>query len=163
MSTEQRRLTLRRTMNASAADVFAAFLSADAITHWWAPAGHAVLHSAVDARVGGRYRLETQAPDGASRVSIHGVFREIDPPRRLVFTHTFEQDSTDEPLAAAGLIDYQTLVTVELRVHQDGTEVVLVQEKIPSVEAEGVLRHGWESILDRLGAYVTQTGRNAVS
>ena len=161
MSTEQRRLTLRRTMNASAADVFAAFLSADAIKHWWAPAGYEVLHVAVDARVGGRYRLETQAPGGSPSVTIHGMFREIDPPRRLVFTHTFEPYSSDEPLAAVGLTDHRTLVTVELHVHRGGTEVVLVQEKIPTEEAEGMLRQGWESILDRLGVYVAQTGREA--
>jgi uncharacterized protein YndB with AHSA1/START domain len=148
-------------MNAAAVDVFAAFLSADALKHWWAPAGYEVLHAAVDARVGGRYRLETQAPDGSLSVSIHGVFREIDPPRRLVFTHTFAQDSDDEPLAAAGLIDHPTLVTVELRVHGGVTKVVLVQETIPTEEAERVLRHGWVSILDRLGAYVAQSADDA--
>jgi hypothetical protein len=79
----------------------------------------------------------------------------------LVFTHIFEQFSSDEELVAAGLIDHQTLVTVELREHGAVTEVLLVQEKVPSEEAEGVLRYGWGSILDRLGAHVAQTGRGA--
>lgn len=156
MSTEPRRLTLRRTLNASAAEVFAAFLSADALKHWWAPAGYEVVHAEVDAQVGGRYWLEMRPLGGSPSVSIHGVFREIDPPKRLVFTHTFEQHSSDEPFAATGLTRHHTLVTVGLHIHRGVTEVVLVQEEIPSAEAEGVLRRGWDSILDRLAAYVAQ-------
>jgi uncharacterized protein YndB with AHSA1/START domain len=140
------------------ADVFAAFLSAYALKSWWAPAGYEVARAEVDARVGGRYRLEMRPLDGSPSVSIHGVFRELDPPRRLVFTHTFEQ-SSGEPFAAAGLTDHFTLVTVELRADRDGTEVVLVQEEIPSTAAGGVLRQGWESILDRLAAYATRPNR----
>jgi uncharacterized protein YndB with AHSA1/START domain len=150
---EQRRLTLRRTLNAPVAEVFAAFLSANALESWWAPAGYEVIRAEVDARVGGHYRLVMRPLDGSPSVSIHGVFREIDPPARLVFTHTFEEGSGDL-FAIAGLTDHHTLVTVELRADRDGTELVLVQEQIPSTAAEGVLRPGWESILTRLAAYV---------
>jgi hypothetical protein len=59
------------------------------------------------------------------------------------------------------LTDHYTLVTVELRVHRDGTEVVLVQEEIPSAEAGSVLQRGWASILDRLAEYVVQSNREA--
>lgn len=158
----RRKLTLRRTLNAAAADVFAAFLSPNALKHWWAPAGYEVLHAEVDARVGGQYSLEMRALSDAHIVSIHGVYREIDPPTRLVFTHTFEQHSSDDPFAAVGLTSHDTLVTVELYAHRDVTEVVLVQEEIPTTEAEGILSAGWHTILDKLEGYVARTD-NAVT
>jgi uncharacterized protein YndB with AHSA1/START domain len=150
-------LTLRRTLTAPAADVFAAFLSPHALKQWWAPAGYEVLDAEVDARPGGRYRLEMRDLRDSHLVSVHGVYREIVPPTRLVFTHTFEQHSSDDPFTAVGLTDHFTLVTVELHANRDLTEVVLVQEEIPSAEAEGVLTVGWTTILDKLARYVART------
>ena len=43
----------------------------------------------VDARVGGRYRLETQSADGKVHVTT-GVYRELEPGRRLVQTWIYE-------------------------------------------------------------------------
>jgi len=154
-----RKLTLHRTLNAAVADVFAAFLSPDALKHWWAPAGYEVRHAEVDARVGGRYSLEMRALSDSHIVSIHGVYREIDPPTRLVFTHTFEQYSSDDPFAAVGLTGHYTLVTVELNAHREVAELVLVQEEIPTTEAEGVLSAGWHTILDKLAEYVDTASR----
>jgi uncharacterized protein YndB with AHSA1/START domain len=154
MSMGPRKLTLRRTLDATVGEVFAAFLFPDALKHWWAPEGYAVLHAEVDARVGGRYSLEMRALGDSHIVTIHGVYREIDPPTRLVFTHTFEQHSSDDPFTAVGLTGHYTLVTIQLRPRGDVTELVLVQEEIPSAGAEGVLSAGWDGILDKLAGYV---------
>jgi len=44
----------------------------------------------VDLRVGGRYRIRMQEPDGASH-TVTGVYLEVDPPRRVVYTWHWEE------------------------------------------------------------------------
>jgi uncharacterized protein YndB with AHSA1/START domain len=150
-------LTLRQIVHAPPAEVFAAFLSADALKYWWAPEGYEVVQAEVDARVGGSYRLTMRAVADARIVSIHGVYQEITPPTKLVFTHRFEQLGGGS-LAAVGLTAQHTLVSVELVPHGEGTELVLVQEKIPTVEAQGILSAGWHGILDKLARYMNGPG-----
>jgi uncharacterized protein YndB with AHSA1/START domain len=116
-----------------------------------------VQHAEVDARVGGRYRLEMRALSDSHTVSIHGVYREIAPPTRLRFTHTFEQHNSGDQFAAIGLTSHYTLVTVEVRARGDGTELVLMQEEIPSAEAERMLSAGWDAILDKLARYIARS------
>ena len=49
-------------------------------------------------------------------------------------------------------------VTVEFHARAETTEVVLVQEAIPTEAAENVVRIGWQSILDRLAEYLGRGG-----
>ncbi len=151
---QARKLTLRRTFQAAAAAVFAALVSAQAIKEWWSPDGFEVVAAQVDARVGGRYSMVLRSQTDPYVVYEHGVYREITPPTRLVFTHTFEDRSTYPPLAAVGVAGHETLVTVELRSQGDVTELVLVQEQIPTSAAEEMLRGGWQSVLEKLARYV---------
>ena len=51
-------LTLTRTIRAPRAKVFDAFVNPDQLRRWFGPRGHTVAETTVDARVGGRYRIE---------------------------------------------------------------------------------------------------------
>jgi uncharacterized protein YndB with AHSA1/START domain len=145
-----RKLALRRTFAAPPEKVFQAFLSGEALKAWWSPEGYLAIEAYADARVGGEYRVVMRSQSGADTVYVRGVYREINPPHRLVFTHTFESRGGSAPFAHAGLVGHETLVTVELTAKGDKTELVLVQERIPSADAETMLRGGWEGILDKL-------------
>lgn len=151
-------LTLRRILQAPAVAVFAAFVSSEALREWWAPPGFEVIEARVNAEVGGEYHVVMRALTDAHIVAVRGVYREITPPAKLVFTHTFESRSSDPRFAAAGLIGHHTLVTVELHARGDVTELVLVQEQIPTAEAEQVLQAGWHGILETLARYLTRAG-----
>jgi uncharacterized protein YndB with AHSA1/START domain len=115
----------------------------------------------VDARVGGQYRVVMRAHTGSEIVYVHGTFLEISPPTRLVFTHTFERRSSHAPLAEVGLDALHTRVTVVLHARGDVTEVVLVQEKIPTMDAEQMLRLGWLGILEKLAGYLGRARNDA--
>jgi len=154
-------LTLRRLFAAPATAVFAAFVSAEALKEWWAPPGYVAVEAHVDARVGGEYRVVMRALADAHIVSVHGIYQEITPPTKLVFTHTFERQSSDTPFAAAGLAGHDTLVTVELHAQGDVTELVLVQEQIPTT-AEQMLQAGWRGILDALAGYLNRANGDAM-
>lgn len=151
-----RTLTLRRIFQAPAAAVFQAFLSAEALGEWWSPAGYMTIEAHADSQVGGRYRLVMRSQSGSDTVYVHGIYQEISPPSKLVFTHTFARFEGAPQVAAAGLTGHQTLVTVVFRAHAEVTEVVLVQEPIPSAAAEQALQHGWQEILDKLGSYLAR-------
>jgi uncharacterized protein YndB with AHSA1/START domain len=158
-----RKLTIRRTFRAPAAAVFQAFLSAEALREWWSPAGYVAVEAHADARVGGQYRLVMRSQAGSDAVYVQGSYREITPPSKLVFTHTFARQEGGTQYAAVDLTGHQTLVTVVFTAQGEATEVELVQEPLPSAAAEQTLLFGWQEILDKLALYVTRAGSQDAS
>lgn len=70
-----------------------------------------------------------------------GVYREIVPPSRLVFTWGWE---------TGGPRGHETVVTIELFEVADGTRLELYQEVFESAESRSRHEHGWGSCLDSL-------------
>jgi uncharacterized protein YndB with AHSA1/START domain len=93
----------------------------------------------VDLRVGGRYRIHMRGPDG-TEFHASGIYREIEPPRRLVYTWTAETtpDVRD------------SVVTVEFHARGGGTEVVLRHEGLPTEESRERHGEGWNGCLEKL-------------
>src|SRR5262249_39200729 len=101
-------------------------------------------------RVGGAYRLGMQTPAKPAPSICVGEFREVDPPRRLVYTWAWERgDSKPEPT-----MEGETLVTVEFVAVGPATEVVLTHERFPSADAAAQHTHGWNACLDVLGGVI---------
>jgi uncharacterized protein YndB with AHSA1/START domain len=92
----------------------------------------------LDLRVGGKYRIHMRAPDGAEHHAV-GVYREIDPPNKLVFTWSWEGGDMND-----------TLVTVEFLDRGATTELVLTHELFPNDEARKQHAAGWNAALDKL-------------
>jgi uncharacterized protein YndB with AHSA1/START domain len=81
---------------------------------WWAPRPYTTPVIELDLRPGGRCRTEMLAPDG-TRMPHEGVFLEIVPNRKIVFTNAFTagwmpQDPARDPCLPAFII---TIVTFE--------------------------------------------------
>jgi uncharacterized protein YndB with AHSA1/START domain len=91
-----------------------------------------------DAYVGGRYRIVVRSPGGEEH-DVSGMFREVVPDRKLVFTWAWR--STPER---------ESLVTVELKPDGDGTSLTLTHEQFFDEAARDRHRGGWAPILDRL-------------
>ncbi len=150
------RLTLRQTFHAPPEAVFEAFVSAEALKEWWSPEGYAAVEVQVDARVGGWYSVVMRSHAGSDTVYVRGVYREISPPRKLVFTHMFEHRGSRAPFDRVGLAGHETLVTVEFIARGGTTELILVQEQIPTPEAEQMLQVGWQGILANLTRHLAR-------
>jgi uncharacterized protein YndB with AHSA1/START domain len=131
-------LQLRRTFHAPRERVFRAWTSAEELKRWHAPPSHTTSLAEIDLRVGGKYRIHMRAPDGAEHRAV-GVYREIDPPKKLVFTWTWEGGEMGD-----------TLVTVEFRDRGATTELVLTHELFPNDEARDQHAVGWNAVLDNL-------------
>jgi len=78
-------LHIERRLSAPPAQVFRMHSEPDLFAQWWGPNGFSVPSAELDVRVGGRYRIAMQPPEGEA-FSLSGEFREVDPPDRLVYT-----------------------------------------------------------------------------
>ena len=104
-------LTLKRRLKATPAQVFQAWTDPEKIVRWFGPKETAAgsVRAEVDVRPGGRYRMSFQTDDG-ERHQVGGVYREVVPDSRLVFTWAWH--STPER---------ESLVTVTIVPDGDGT------------------------------------------
>src|ERR1044072_7629816 len=80
----QAAVVVRRTIAASAEDLFDAFLDPEALATWMRPGTIRSTVAHVEPRVGGRYQITMQGESGP--LPHTGVYRVIDRPKRLVFT-----------------------------------------------------------------------------
>lgn len=145
MQTPQPSLTLVRTLQAPVQEVFKAWTDPGLLNRWMSIPGGGTASWEVDARVGGRYRMETKTPDGQVHVTT-GVYQELEPGRRLVQTWVYEGPFPD-------FIGKETLLTVELRELGPGlTELTLKHERLPSEAYKSSVTQGWTALLDSLVA-----------
>lgn len=77
-------LVITRTFDAPSDLVFKAWTDPKQLAQWWGPSGFTNPVCDLDPRPGGAIRVHMRAPDGTT-YPMSGVYREIDPPRRLVF------------------------------------------------------------------------------
>jgi uncharacterized protein YndB with AHSA1/START domain len=133
-------LEVRRVIKARPDAVFRAWTEPDQLMRWSCPEGGSIEEAAVDLRIGGAYRLRMKDGTGKIHTAI-GVYREIDPPHRLVYTWDWEEEGSRMG---------ETIVTVQFNDRGAATEVVLTHEQFPAPEARDGHAQGWESLLTKL-------------
>ena len=131
---------LERTIAAPPERVFEAFTQASTLSRWFAPSPDAgcIVHE-LDARPGGRYRVEMRKPDGTTHI-VKGAYEAVEHPTRLAFSWTWENNP------AFGV----SRVTVHFEQIGNGTRLVLLHEQLPTAEAREAHTMGWIGCLDRL-------------
>jgi uncharacterized protein YndB with AHSA1/START domain len=128
-------------VTAGVARVFQAWTEPDHMRQWSAPEGATVEAAEVDLKVGGQYHIRMKTDDG--EYNAVGIYREIEPPRRLVYTWNWEEEEHDVG---------ETLVTVEFNDLGGSTEIILTHERFPNLEAKSSHEEGWTSCLKRFEA-----------
>lgn len=131
---QAQRLTVRREIAATPAELFDAWLDPARLTAWMKPGDAKRSTITADARVGGEFEVMMQTPRG--RMPHTGAYQVIDRPRRIAFTWNSD---------AAG--EHNSLVTLDFAPAGRGTEVVLTHENLPAGEVEGHTQ-GWGRVLD---------------
>jgi len=133
-------LALERTIAAPPERVFDAFTQAHQLARWLGPTDEfGITVHALEARAGGRYRVEMKHSDGNVHV-VGGVYEEVSRPSRLVFSwrwETMPEHGTSR-------------ITVSFERKGAGTRVSLVQEQLPTLEARESHTKGWNGCLDKL-------------
>jgi uncharacterized protein YndB with AHSA1/START domain len=133
-------LEMERVLPAAPEVVFAAFGDPNELVKWWGPEGFTTPGLKFQPRVGERYRIEMQPPEGDS-FYLTGEFREVDPPARLAFTFAWEDPDPD---------DVETLVALSFRDLGESTEVALTQGGFKTEARRALHRDGWTDSFDKL-------------
>jgi uncharacterized protein YndB with AHSA1/START domain len=122
-------------------------LTTDEITQWWGSAElYRTTQYTADLRPGGRWRADGVGADGTA-FFVEGVFREIDPPRKLVQTWKAAWDGNNE-----------TTITYDLEPFAGGTRVTVRHEGFAD-RRDSCRGHaeGWERVLEWLGTHFPPT------
>jgi len=99
-------IRLSRLFDAPRHLVFEAMTKPEHVKRWWGRLGegYSVPVCEVDLRVGGAWRFVNRTPKG-ELVAFYGVYREIVPPERVVFTEIFEQFPDTESVVTSVLTE----------------------------------------------------------
>jgi uncharacterized protein YndB with AHSA1/START domain len=89
-------LVLNRVFDAPPALVWKAWTEPHHVMQWWAPKPFSTIECDIDLRVGGVHRTVMLAPDGQKYPNV-GVFLEIVPQKKLVFTDAYVDAWTPSP------------------------------------------------------------------
>jgi uncharacterized protein YndB with AHSA1/START domain len=100
-----REIVLTRLFDAPRHLVFEAMSNPEHIRRWWGGLGegYSVPVCEVDLRPGGKWRFVNRHPKGEA--AFHGVYREIAPPEKVVFTEIFEDFPDAESVVTAVLTE----------------------------------------------------------
>ncbi len=132
-------LRLVRTVAASPERAFEAWTSPEQVSRWTCPDPTASVDVEIDLRVGGRYLIRMHVEGGP--YTAHGTYREVDPPRRLVYTWGWKEE--------AHAMKAETVVTVEFAPVEKGTEIRLTHSGFPTPDDRDGHGEGWKICVDR--------------
>jgi uncharacterized protein YndB with AHSA1/START domain len=129
-------LTVRRHIDATPDEVFDAWTDAEAMRQWMRPGDTTDVAAKLDVRVGGRYTIDMIGAQSTHKH--HGEYQVVDRPHRLVFTWN------------ADWIPGGSVVTLEFKARDGGTDLVLTHEGLPDRTSVENHTMGWGSILEKL-------------
>jgi uncharacterized protein YndB with AHSA1/START domain len=137
-------ITIKRHLKAPRERVWKAWTTGEALKRWFGPSDATSIDVAeVDLRPGGRYRI-VMRENGGETHEVGGVYREIEPYARLVFTWAWVTTPERE-----------SLVTVQLKEVGAETDLTLTHEHFFDEAARDRHQHGWSGSLDRLERHLT--------
>lgn len=137
-------VVLHRVLRATPERIYRAFIDPDAMAKWLPPNGFTGRVHELDARVGGRFRMSFSNFSTGNTHSFGGEYLELVPNLRLRYTDRF-----DDP-GLPGTME----TTVVLREIFCGTELNIVQERIPEQIPVEACYLGWQESLALLARLV---------
>jgi uncharacterized protein YndB with AHSA1/START domain len=132
-------LRLDRTYDAPAEAVFDAWTSETVLRRWFhAGADWETSEAFVDLQIGGAVRVVMFDPHEEKGHGGGGRYTEVDRPRRLAFTWTWDGE------------DRETLIEIDFEEVEAGTEVRFTHSNLRDLESVGSHEKGWNACFDNL-------------
>ena len=147
-------LIVKRVLNAAPEQVFQAWTTPEYIQQWMRPEpGMVVPLASMDLRVGGRFRIQMKTPDGEFFTAV-GVFKEVKPPERLVYTWDWEKDGSGTEF---GEVEGKpSLITVEFLKRGKQTEFVMTHTRFATVESRDSHAQGWSRAVENFAKFIEE-------
>lgn len=144
-----RELTITRILDAPRELVIKAWTDPRQVAQWWGPRGFTCPVCEMDVRPDGALRIVMRAPYGVD-YPMTGVFREVVPPERLVFTSAAVDEQGNH------LLEQLTTVTLA---EQDGKTKLTVQTSAVGLVAAAAamldgMEQGWTEQIERLAEHM---------
>jgi uncharacterized protein YndB with AHSA1/START domain len=140
-------LTITRLFDAPRELVFAAWTNPDHLAAWWGPAGFHASSCTIRLEEGGRWR--TCVTDGEAEYWASGVYQEIVPPERLVFSFSWEEPK--------GTREHDTLVTVTFSDRDGKTEMTFHQAIFRTGAERDSHVSGWQECFADLAEHLKES------
>jgi uncharacterized protein YndB with AHSA1/START domain len=137
-------LVITRLFDAPRSLVFKAWAEPEHLVRWLGPKDFAASAVQIDLRPGGAWSAVITSPEGKDH-GMGGVYREIAPPERLVFTFAWDEEAAQ-----------RMLIALTFRERDGRTEMTFRQTGFRSVESRDSHRGGWNECFDRLPPYLAQ-------
>ena len=135
---------LHRVLRCEPANIYKAFLDADAMAKWLPPFGFTGKTHHMDAKLGGTFKMSFSNFSSGHAHSFGGTYLELVPGVCIRYTSQFDDPN----------LPGEMRVTVSLKPVVCGTEVCIVQEGIPEVIPTAMCYLGWQESLVQLANLV---------
>jgi uncharacterized protein YndB with AHSA1/START domain len=143
---ERPSLTLERFYPVAPQKVWRAWTDPRALSRWFGPGGpQPVALAELDVRVGGRFRILFGGTQGTEH-EVQGVYREVVPNRRLVFTWVWPRSTPER----------ESRVSIELREARGGTELVFTHAQFFDEAVRDDHGKGWSETFVKLERYLLE-------
>jgi len=137
-------IRLHRVLRATPDRVYRAFLDADALAKWLPPNGFTCKVHALDAKVGGSYRMSFTNFTSKKSHSFGGKYLELVPGERLRYSDRFEDPN----------LPGEMVTTVAIKPVSCGVDLSVVQEGVPEMIPAEMCYLGWQDSLMLLAKLV---------
>jgi uncharacterized protein YndB with AHSA1/START domain len=147
-------IVMTRVFDAPPELVYAAFTEARHLAQWWGPHGFTNPVCEMDARPGGAWRMVQRDSDG-NEFPFKGVFREVVPAKKVVFTQIFDV----EPYSKSEMVVTTTFESIG----GDKTQLTSMLVFPSGADRDGAMAMGMQSGMvasnERLDALLQTLGR----
>ena len=151
IASEGKELVLTRVFDAPRELVFKVWTDAKHLARWWGPHRFTNPFCDLDLRPGGAILIHMRGPDGVV-YPMTGVYQEVVPPERLVFTSA-APDLDGNPM-------FEVLTTVTFAEESGKTKQILrarvIKKTAQAAPYLAGMEAGWTQSLERLTAYLAE-------
>jgi uncharacterized protein YndB with AHSA1/START domain len=158
---ETRAVDLTRIFDAPRELVWKVWTEPEHVMRWWGPKHFESPACTIDLRVGGTWRFCMRSPEGQCFWT-RGIYREISPPERLVWTESFSDEwGHAVPATYYGMAEdwpFEQLVTASfVAVSGDRTKLILSFAGVPMGPMSDLMAIGWNESFDKIAEDLRRT------
>ena len=152
---------IERVFNAPIETIWDLWTQPDLFKLWYGPKGMSVPTAEMDVRIGGTRRIcmAMSSPERSMTMWFTGVYKEIDPPHRLVYTESLcDAEGNIIPPQSMGMPDDFpdiTEIVVELSEADGATRMVMVHVGVSEGTAGA---GGWRQAFDKMSDIIAAMG-----
>ena len=146
---QENELVITRIFDAPRELVFRAWTEPERFMKWTGPRGFVGSNHTIDLRPGGAWRVMIKKESNGEELWHGGVYREVAPPERLVFTFAWDGDD--------GKPENEMLIELNLEEHEGKTKMTFRQTRFKSIAQRDGHRGGWNSSFDKLDELIATT------